>query len=193
MPFSDISQQSLFGSVLRLPIKLLKWMWHTFVAILLFPIHLIQTIFTGIIKILHWVLPHIFMENVSQTSRLLGSLFLILLGGALFCVIALGIIHIIAVSGATLVFNDVDAGQAILIAGKAILVTGGVFIILAAGGFLLSTLLSIIGITVYSSTKTAVEIFEELTESRLLLLAMFITAVVIFGIVFGILSGKFPL
>lgn len=193
MPFSDISQQSLVGSVLNFPVKLLKWVWHTVVAILLFPIHLLQAIFNITLKILHKLLPQIFMENVSQTSRLLGSLFLILLGGALFCVVVLGIVHIIAVSGATLVFNDVDAGQAVLIAGKAILVTGGVFIILAAGGFLLSSLLSIIGITVYSSTKTALETFEELTGSRLVLLAMFITAVVIFGIVFGILSGKLPL
>ncbi|GAK49382.1 hypothetical protein U14_00604 [Candidatus Moduliflexus flocculans] len=192
MPFSGISQQSLVGSVLSFPVKLLKWGWHTVVAILLFPIHLLQAIFNVTLKILHKLLPHIFMENVSQTSRLLGSLFLILLGGALFCVVVLGIIHIIAVSGAT-IFSDVDAGQAVLIAGKATLVTGGVFIILAAGGFLLSSLLSIIGITVYSSTKTALEIFEELTGSRLVLLAMFITAVVIFGIVFGILSGKLPL
>jgi len=193
MPFSDMSQQGLFASLLTFPVKLLKLAWHTFIAILFFPFRVIQAIFRGISKLWHWLVPHLFGENISHTVRVLAALFFILLLGALVCVVFLGVVHVIAVGGATLFFKDVDAGQALLIAGKAILVTGGIFIALAVGGFLLSSLLAMIGITTYSATQTLIELLHEVMESRLIFIAMFIVAVAIFGVVFLMISGTLPL
>ncbi len=193
MPFSEVSSHNPVGSLLTFSVRLLKWLWHALIAVLLFPYYLIRWIIRGILKFLHWILPNIYAENLYHASRLIGALFFILLFGALLCVILLGGAHLAAVFGAAQIFKDVDVAQALLVAVKAIIVTGVIFVALAAGGFLLTSLLAMFGITVYSSTKTLMDIPEELTESRLVLIAMFIVAVVIFGVVYAMFSGLLPI
>ena len=194
MPFSDISQQSAFGSLLTYPIRLLKFVWHLVVAVVLFPIHLAQKIFHGIVKFLHWILPDIFTENVYHTSRLLGVLFLILLIASVVCVAIIGVIHVIIAGGTSLIL-DVDAAQAIFIAVKTILATFGIFVALAVGGFLVANLLSVFGIVTYSTTKAVAEFPERFKYKavRIMFLAMFLVAVAMFGIVYLMVSGKLPL
>ena len=194
MPFSDISQQSAFGSLLKYPIKLLKLLWHLVVAAVLLPIHLAQKIFHGILTFLHWILPDIFAENVYHTFRLLGVLFVILLIASLVCVAIIGGIHVLITGGTSLIL-DVDAAQAIFIAVKTILATFGIFVALAVGGFLVANLLSAFGIAAYSTTKTAAEIPERFKYKavRMMFLAIFLVAVAMFGIVYLMVSGKLSL
>ena len=194
MPFSDISQQSAFGSLLQYPVRLLKLVWHLVVAIVLFPIHLVQKIFHGILKFVHWILPDIFAENVYHASRLLSVLFVILLLASLVCVAIIGLLHLI-ITGSTSLVLDVDAAQAISVAAKTILATFGIFIVLAVGGFLVANLLSVFGIVTYSTTKAVAEFPERFKYKavRIMFLAMFLVAVAMFGIVYLMVSGKLPL
>jgi len=200
MPVLQVYQQSLAGTILRiilLPFTfllivlkfILKLIWN----ILLLPYYLIKYLLIGIKKLFIFLMPEFYEANVIQSFKGLFcafKIFLIVLTGLLIILLPL---HFLPLVGARIAKDFFDLMHALTLMGKTFLVTEVAFIGIAVVGFLLSFFLAFLFISVYSPLQFLGEILEGITAQRLLLMMMFGVALVVFGVLYLILTGEIPI
>lgn len=194
----QIAQQSLLGDIFSPVIRLLRFLGSLLLKILLLPYHLVKYLLLGILKIISWLLPDIYEDNLIHAFKGLFCTFRFALLILTFLLLVLLPLHFLPLLGshgilASKFSYQFDLIQALVLMVKTFTITEILIIAFAVGGFLVSFLLAFAFITAYSPLQLLVEFFSELTERRSVLILLFLLALVIFGVLYLLLLGKIPL
>lgn len=193
----QIAQQSLLGSIFSPFIRLFKFIGRLLLAILLLPYYIIKYLILGILKIISWLLPDFYEENLIQSFKGLFCTFkFAFLVFTFLLLIVLAPLHL-----APLGLSDIleskfsyqfDLLQSLILMLKTFTISEILIFALALGGFLVSFLLAFVFITTYSPIHVFVEFISELTERRILFIFTFLLALMVFGVTYLLILGKIP-
>lgn len=194
----QIAQQSLVGDILSFPYRALKLLLRILLFIILLPYYFIIFVFWGIVKIISWLLPDIYEDNLIHSLKGLFCTFRFAFLILTFLLLLLLPLHFLPLLGshgilASEFFYQFDFIQALVLMIKTFTITEILIIAFAIGGFVVSFLLAFVFITTYSPVHLLVEFISELTERRSVLILMFILALLLFGVLYLLLLGKIPL
>lgn len=194
----QIAQQSLIGSIFSPFIRILRFIGSLLLKILLLPYYLVKYLVLGTLKIISWLLPDFYEENLIHSFKGLFCIFRFAFLIFTFLLLVLLPLHFLPLLGshgilASKFLYQFDLIQALVLMVKTFTITEILIIAFAIGGFLVSFLLAFVFITTYSPLQVLVEFIGELTKKRLVLILMFILALVIFSVLyFYLLRGEIP-
>lgn len=194
----QIAQQSLLGNIFSPLIRIVRFLGALLLKILLLPYHLVKYLVVGTLKIISWLLPDIYEDNLIHSLKGLFCTFRFALLILTFLLLLLLPLHFLPLLGshgilAPKFLYQFDLIQALVLMVKTFTITEILIIAFAVGGFLVSFLLAFAFITAYSPLQLLVEFFSELTKRSSVLILLFILALVIFGVLYLLLLGKIPL
>lgn len=194
MSASEVYQQSFVGTILSFPVKIIKFLFTVVKHLLLLPFYAVKYLFIGLQKIFLLLTPEFYGENVTMSLK--GSFFtfltlFILVSVALFA--ALTPFYLVGLVGSFAVLKNFDLIQALLVMGKAIGGTESVFIALSLGGFVLSFVLTVLSITIYTPIQWLGEWAGFLTDMRGKVFTLFGITPIVFGISYLLVTGKIPI
>lgn len=195
----QIAQQSLIGGILSPFLRILRFVGSLLLKILLLPYYLVKYLVLGILKIISWLLPDFYEENLIHSFKGLlcafKIFFIILTGLIVMVLVPLHFLPLLASHGilAAKFSYQFDLLQALILMVKAFTITEVLILGIVLVGFVLTFALVFIFITAYSPLKEFVEFASEIIEDRLILILMFLFSLVIFGVLYLLLTGKIPL
>lgn len=191
----QIAQQSLLGSIVSPFIRIIRFLGSLLLKILLFPYYLIKYLVLGILKIISWLLPDIYEDNVLHSLKGLFCTFRFAFLILTFLLLVLLPLHFLPLLGshgilASKFLYQFDLRQALVLMLKTFTTMEILIIVFAIGGFLASFILAFVFITAYSPLQALVEFISELTERRAVLILLFVLALLLFGVLYLLLQGK---
>ena len=195
----QIAQQSLLGDILSPFIRLFKFIGRLLIKILLLPYYIIKYLLLGVWKIISWLLPDFYEENLIHSFKGLFCafkiFFIILTFLIIMVLLPLHFLPLLLSHGilATKFSYQFDLVQALILMVKTFTITEVLILGIALVGFLVSFTLAFVFITAYSPVKEFVEFASEIIADRLILILMFLFSLVIFGVLYLLLIGKIPL
>jgi hypothetical protein len=193
----QIAVQSLAGDILLFPYRALKFLGRLLIKILLLPYYLIKFLLRGIAKLISWLLPDFYEENLIQSFKGLFSTFKFAFLVLTFLLLGvLLLLHLVPLGLAGLLESKIpyqfDPLQSLILLVKTFAISEILIVALTLGGFLLTFLLAFVFISTYSPLHVFVEFMSELTESRIVFVLLFLLALMVFGITYLIILGKIP-
>jgi hypothetical protein len=199
MAVLEIYQQSLIGDIIKFPYTLVKFILMGILKILLFPYYVVKFTLFGIAKIISWLLPDFYEENLLHSFKgwFCWYKFLFFLVSFMVLIVLLPL-HFLPLLGSHKIFastflRQFDLVQSLLVLGKTFVIAELLFLVLALAGFLVSFGLTFLLITAYSMLKFLIEFVNTLTSNRFTLILTFIIALIIFGVVYLIVTETIPL